>query len=215
MFHRHRINQGALPLSALTHTSLALRAIPWVSQLGGATHGRDRTDAGSRGRLDYHVFVWTHGDPRWRTPQMEMLLGQATASELVPHHLPGLPPLGEEGIVRQRHGLRQPFSLLIWPANLVGHRPSHHPLLWRTTLRRQFLDEIRVIPTSWGEWVLICPCGQSEIRDKRNQEWQHFEVKALLMRRYRITCLICSRMTKQASRYKNTSLSNVALSRSG
>ncbi|MBB3190923.1 hypothetical protein [Halomonas cerina] len=65
------------------------------------------------------------------------------------------------------------------------------------------MDEIELRPAPWGDWVMICQCGHTEIRSAGSQGWQNFEVKPLPGSRYDITCLICRRRTERECFYRD------------
>ncbi|SEL65773.1 hypothetical protein [Halomonas daqiaonensis] len=56
------------------------------------------------------------------------------------------------------------------------------------------MDEIEMMPIPDGTWIMVCPCGQSEVRGRGlKPSWQAFEAKMLPGRRYRVCCKACGR----------------------
>ncbi len=60
------------------------------------------------------------------------------------------------------------------------------------------MDEIALMPDPAGRWVMMCPCGASEIRADAGPTWHDFELTLLDTNRYRVRCTSCGRVTEHA-----------------
>ncbi len=58
------------------------------------------------------------------------------------------------------------------------------------------MDEIKMTADAAGRWVMMCPCGTSEIRADDGPAWLDFELEQLGPNRYRITCSACGHVTE-------------------
>ena len=63
------------------------------------------------------------------------------------------------------------------------------------------MHEIDMIPDPDGTWIMICPCGQTEIRGRGVKARQAFEAALLPGSRYRVTCRACGRFVEHQLRY--------------
>ncbi|QFU00982.1 hypothetical protein FIU83_04975 [Halomonas sp. THAF5a] len=63
------------------------------------------------------------------------------------------------------------------------------------------MDEIEMMPAPGGTWIMICPCGQTEIRGRGVKAWHEFEATMLPRDRYRVTCRACGRRMEHRLRY--------------
>lgn len=62
------------------------------------------------------------------------------------------------------------------------------------------MNEIELLPSPLGHWMMLCPCGAAELRAPQGPAWADFELRALDERRYRITCGHCGNTTEQYRR---------------
>ncbi|QFU01606.1 hypothetical protein FIU83_08145 [Halomonas sp. THAF5a] len=58
------------------------------------------------------------------------------------------------------------------------------------------MPEITLMPVPQGRWVLMCPCGATEIRAQDGPHWAAFDLEKVDGRRYRITCQACGHITE-------------------
>ncbi|SDI69592.1 hypothetical protein [Billgrantia gudaonensis] len=61
------------------------------------------------------------------------------------------------------------------------------------------MKDIELIPDPIDGWIMMCPCGATEIRTRKCTRWETFELHALELNRYRITCKTCGNATEKRS----------------
>ncbi len=54
-----------------------------------------------------------------------------------------------------------------------------------------------MMPTPAGGWVMMCPCGVTEVRSLGREDWREFRMQDLPDNRYQLVCLQCERATSQ------------------
>lgn len=59
------------------------------------------------------------------------------------------------------------------------------------------MEEIKMIPNPIGGWIMMYPCGASEIRSREDPAWAAFELRTLGKHRYRIACKACGHATEK------------------
>ncbi|ATJ83305.1 hypothetical protein ACFPTY_09835 [Halomonas beimenensis] len=60
------------------------------------------------------------------------------------------------------------------------------------------MNDIELLPSPLGHWMMMCPCGAAELRSPRGPAWATFELRTLADHRYRITCCECGHVTEQS-----------------
>ena len=103
-----------------------------------------------------------------------------------------------------RHGSSHPDgACLRWPTSPPGFDP--YPLMEREGAA---MNDITMIPDPRGRWVMMCPCGATEIRAPNGPSWAAFDLRLMEGNRYQITCHSCRHSTQHhmhhstAGRYK-------------
>ncbi|QFT85037.1 hypothetical protein FIU88_08610 [Halomonas sp. THAF12] len=57
------------------------------------------------------------------------------------------------------------------------------------------MDDITLMPEPRGGWLMMCPCGASEIRPSTMDTWHEFGVTAVEDRTYLLVCGQCQQRT--------------------
>ncbi|XKE44164.1 hypothetical protein LG302_12325 [Halomonas organivorans] len=58
------------------------------------------------------------------------------------------------------------------------------------------MTDIELLPSPLGHWMMLCPCGSTELRSSPGPAWAAFDMRPLTESRYRITCCQCGNSTE-------------------
>ncbi|SDG22137.1 hypothetical protein SAMN05216571_106153 [Onishia taeanensis] len=61
------------------------------------------------------------------------------------------------------------------------------------------MEEIDMYPEPAGGWIMMCPCGATEIHGRHTTRWKAFKLRWLTESRYQMTCLECGRATERVA----------------
>ncbi|ATJ83306.1 hypothetical protein ACFPTY_09840 [Halomonas beimenensis] len=58
------------------------------------------------------------------------------------------------------------------------------------------MTDIELLACPLGHWMMLCPCGSTELRSSPGLVWTAFDLRPLADSRYRITCDQCGNSTE-------------------